>query len=141
MWVGDIMVGLIPLLADSVLENYAQVPKRLARCQQDAAGMPIACTWIRDSSEAEFCIFAVVVAGLTLLPMIQPSGGRTPTVGDWARYVAGLGLLVITVAAGILYGLIASGINGDTTVPVRAALVGAIAVSFILTLDRAARDS
>jgi len=128
-------VGVIPLLAYGVIHHWAILPEVLARCQM-TNGQPAGCRAINDGPDAEICILAVVISGLSLLPLTH----RPRAVPlDPFRVIAAAGLLALVLTAGVLYALISAGISRDTQTVIWWILAGALVGSLLLALDRAAR--
>ena len=110
LWVAEMAVSVIPLLAYGVIHHWAILPEVLARCQM-TNGQPAGCRAINDEPDAEICILAVVISGLSLLPLTH----RPRAVPlDPFRVIAAAGLLALVLTAGVLYALISAGISRDT---------------------------
>jgi len=139
VWLGELVVGLAPLMCQSLLHSFLAITVRPALCKATELDQFMDCHWVRNGLEqdAEFCIVAVVIAGLALLPIPRM---RIVALWEWRHfylYVCSLGLGLLMVAAAMLFALINAGVSHDTEAMVRVVLVAAVLGSFMVAVVRA----
>lgn len=143
-WVGETCVGLIPLLAYSLVHTYAEQPYQLMICPpgsgQTKSFVPN-CTPLSGGVSQEICILTVVISGLALLSLFNLGRHqRKAAHTTWTRLLIVLCILAL-LAGAILYALIGVHLDRGVDGIVWWVLVGAILSSLCLALEGAILDA
>jgi hypothetical protein len=142
-WIGEAVIGLIPLGVYELVHRYSNLPLS-ATCPQQAPSPSTLsvqnCTLLQESSSQEVCILAVVISGLAVLSVIQ-LGLKQPrkvTVLTRVLVLFALGALIV---GSLFYGLITAHLERDATSVTYYALVVALLSSFSLAVEGALLNS
>jgi hypothetical protein len=137
VWVFEALVGLIPLGAHYFIHVVATITERPALCDPDLRG----CHLVPDAPYAEICILTVVIAGISVIGSLgfghhfRKSELTRLTYAlialSGAACLAGFGMYSVTTV-----GLLSSNATRATWW----ALTGALLSSFVLSIEKAARE-
>jgi hypothetical protein len=137
LWVGEVFIGLTPLLVYLVARRFTAAQTHVARCPGDMAGEPHDCHWATNGIEAEICILTLVLSGLALLSLVRPRAGVGGAGRHFFRIVCAFGLAIIAVFAAMLYAWIITGNAYKVDGTVWWLLSGSVLGSFFLAMERA----
>jgi len=129
IWIGETVVGLLPLATHYLVAANRQVDSRL--------GHDGAASHLMTAPLAEMNILTVVISGLGLLSLIRfGHHGRQARLTPMT-YLAGLAALLLLITSSVLYALTMAQVgpgNGSVTLAV---LIFAVLVSLFLALEPA----
>jgi hypothetical protein len=115
-WVGEAVVGLLPLFAYMLNHGFGADRYVSALCNSrinDNPAMPMSgnCMAIEDSPLAEICVLSMVISGLSLLSSVQFASGRRQTPRNPLTYLMQLAAILSLVAGALFYAKITSHTN------------------------------
>lgn len=116
LWMGEAVIGVVPLLAHEVVARFGKV---------ELAGRT-----------PEECILAVVISGLALLSLVRFGPRHRREALTRLTYQMGLISLLALVAGAVMYGLAEMGLGGDSRLA-HWALAAAFASSLVIALEEA----
>lgn len=129
IWIGETVIGLIPLATHYLVATYSRVGAR--------EGHDAVASHLTSAPLAEMNILAVVISGLGLLSLLRfGHHGRQARLTPMT-HLAGLAALLLLITSSVLYALTAAEIgagNGNVT---QAILIFAVLVSLFLALEPA----
>lgn len=70
-WLGEAVVGLIPLLAYLAIHQFGHLPVASVCQGLDGAGSPTGCIQLAETVAPEVCILAVVISGLSVISVAR----------------------------------------------------------------------
>jgi len=137
IWVAEVGIGLIPLLADNIVHHFMKSQGYLVRCgSETGAGTFAGCFRVSDSVDAEKCILTIVLSGLAILASLVWWRSIESTVRTLFRILTLVSLFALVVMGAVLYALIVGGINQNTHGAVNWILAGAVVGSALLAVER-----
>ena len=136
-WVGEAVIGLIPLAIFEGVHRYATLPVA-ATCPKQAQtpyGLSN-CTLLVENSSQEVCILAVVISGLAVLSVV-PLGLQKPRkITIWTRILI-LFAVVALIFGSLFYGLFTAHLDREATSITYNVLYVALLSSFFLAVEGA----
>jgi hypothetical protein len=138
-WVGETVVGLIPLVAFLIMHTFSIPPGVLVYCPTGVGHAPTfsACRYLAESVSQEICILTVVISGLALISLgkVGQGGCRPP-----ATIFTGLLMLLAIcalLAGAILYAIYGAHIDHSADGFTLLMLFVGLFSSFFIALERA----
>jgi len=107
-WIGETCIGLIPLLAFTIMHKYASSPIQIISCptkaKLDYTIIPF-CNALPDNISQEVCILTVVISGLAVLSLFSlgPRARKSP-ITPFSYFLIVAAILSL-LAGAILYAL------------------------------------
>ncbi|WP_158808478.1 hypothetical protein [Beijerinckia sp. L45] len=74
-WLGEAVVGLVPLMAFKILQIFSQPTIHLYLCPVDKPIGPGFCQLFGEDASQEVCILTVVISGLALWSLLKVASG------------------------------------------------------------------
>jgi hypothetical protein len=142
-WLGEAVVGLIPLIVYELVHRYSSLPLT-ATCPQQTLG-PMNrtlqnCTPLVENSSQEVCILAVVISGLAVLSVVPLGQHNQRKITGWTRILILLAVVSL-VFGSLFYGLITAHLDRDATSITYYVLAVALMSSFFLAVEGALLNS
>jgi hypothetical protein len=137
-WLGEAVIGLIPLALFEVAHRYSTGPVTAICPEQKAPlafGYLSGCTRLTETPSQEICILAVVISGLAILSTHVPGpGGRPTTIFTRLLVVAALLALIF---GSLLYAFYTVHLDKNADELTYIALYVALLSSFFLAIEGA----
>lgn len=129
IWIGETVIGLIPLATHYFVAAYSYVGGNHNHVE--------AASHLNAAPLAEMNILTVVISGLGLLSLFKFGHHGRPTRLTPMTYLAGLSALVLLITSSLLYALTTAGIGAGNDTVTLAILIFAVLVSLFLALEPA----
>lgn len=141
-WLGEAVIGLIPLVVYELVRQYSSLPIT-AICPPQALGTNQSvsfCRAVAENSSQEICILAVVISGLAVLSVV-PMGLKKPRkITAFTRILIVLAVIALIIGS-LFYGLFAAHLDRDANSITYYILAVALMSSFFLAVEGAILNS
>lgn len=143
-WFGETCVGLIPLLAYSLIHSYSAPTYRLMVCSgfaEQANKFVPNCTALAEGVSQEICILTVVISGLALLSLFNLGRHQRKAPHTWWTRLLIVLCILSLLAGAILYALIGVHLDRGVDGIIWWVLFAALLSSLCLALEGAILDA
>jgi hypothetical protein len=138
-WVGEAVIGLIPLVIYEGVHRYSSLPLTATCPQQPFNGITKAlfnCTAVVENSSQEVCILAVVISGLAVLSVVSLGLQKPRKITIWTRILILLAVVAL-IFGSLFYGLFTAHLDKEATSITYNVLYVALLSSFFLAVEGA----
>jgi hypothetical protein len=137
-WLGEAVVGLIPLAAHLLTHEFGEGPYVSALCVRNVDKLQSfysQCKITPESPLQEICVLAVVISGLSLLSIGQFASGRRKSPRNAITYLMQLLAILSLLAGGLFYALISAHLDSGHESWTYVVLGVALVSSFVLAMQ------
>ena len=135
-WLGEAVVGLVPLLAFLIMHFFSAPRVKTFVCDIGAPPDPKSCSELLESPSQEVCILTVVVSGLAIWSLLSGPSTKITALTKLQVIISVLSLL----SGSLLYALYGAQIARQADNFAYGILVIALISSFFLAIERAVAE-